>query len=420
MFYLLFTFYLILFCWIITQLKFFRESRLERRILVVLFLIRVLVGLINGYINMYYFPVSDSVSFHHSGVQEYHLLFQNPYEYFTNIFHTTRDNYGRFLESSNSYWNDTRSKLIVKMLSIFNIFSRTNFFINSLFYNFLIFFGIVALYRVFIKILPSYRLVLIVCIFLLPSVIFFSSAIHRDGLILLSLSMIIYHLFFMMKNKRYSFKNILITIVFLGIILLLRNFAFLILVPALLAWIVAEQNPKYPFIVFTLIYLFISILFFCTEFLPPAFNLPDHVASRQRDFIIIAKRGASAISIDPLYPTFKSFLGNAPQAINHSFMRPYLTEHHNFFYIPSGLEILFYEILFLLLLFFRKKKIMATPLIYFSVFLATTMFLAIGYTIPIIGAIVRYRSIYLPFLLIPIICYTDWKKLKKIFHIRIK
>ena len=290
MFYLLFTFYLVLFCWIITRLKFFKESRLERRILMVLFLIRVLVGLINGYINMYYYPVSDSVSFHHSrefrNTIFYSKIHMNILPIFSILLATIMED---FLESSNSYWNDTRSKLIVKMLSIFNIFSRTNFFINSLFYNFLIFFGIVALYRVFIKILPSYRIVLIVCIFLLPSVIFFSSAIHRDGLILLSLSMIIYHLFFMMKNKRYSIKNILITLVFLGLILLLRNFVFLILVPALLAWIVAEQNPKYPFIVFTLIYLFISILFFCTEFLPPAFNLPAHVASRQSRFYCYSK-----------------------------------------------------------------------------------------------------------------------------------
>ena len=71
------------------------------------------------------------------------------------FFIANHDNYGGFLESSNSYWNDTRSNLIVKMLSIFDIFSRSNFFINSLFYNFLIFFGTVALYRVFIEIFPD-------------------------------------------------------------------------------------------------------------------------------------------------------------------------------------------------------------------------------------------------------------------------
>jgi hypothetical protein len=420
LFYLLFTFYLILFCWLITRIRFFKESKLGNRILIALFLIRVFVGLVNGYINLYYYPVSDAASFQFQGIEEYHLLFQNPSEYFTNIFHSNHNiGYGNFLESSDSFWNDTRSNLIVKMLSVFNIFSRMNFFINSLFYNFLIFFGTVGLYRVFIKIFPAYRLVLIACIFLLPSVIYFSSSIHRDGLIYLSLSMVIYHLFFMMQNKKYSFKNILIILIFLALILLLRNFVFITLVPAIIAWMFAEHKPKYAFIIFSGIYLFISVLFFCTGFLPPSFNLPAHVSNRQIDFIIIAKRGASAININPLYPNFRSFLNNIPQALNHSFMRPYLTEHLNFLYIPSGLEIFCYEILFLSFIFFRKKNITFSPLICFSVFLTITMFLIIGYTIPIIGAIVRYRSIYLPFILIPIICYTDWKKIKTIFHITI-
>ena len=420
MFYLLFTLYLILFCWLITRIRFFKESKLGNRILIALFLIRVFVGLVNGYINLYYYPVSDTVGFQFQGIEEYHLLFQNPSEYFTNIFHSNHNmGYGNFLESSDSFWNDTRSNLIVKMLSVFNIFSRMNFFINSLFYNFLIFFGTVALYRVFIKTFPAYRLVLIACIFLLPSVIYFSSSVHRDGLIYLSLSMVVYHLFFMMQNKKYSFKNILTILIFLALILLLRNFVFITLVPAIIAWMFAERKPKYAFMIFSGIYLFITVLFFCTGFLPPSFNLPAHVSSRQIDFIIIAKRGASAININPLYPNFRSFLNNIPQALNHSFMRPYLTEHLNFLYIPSGLEILCYEMLFLLFIFFRKKNITFSPLICFSVFFAITMFLVIGYTIPIIGAIVRYRSIYLPFILIPVICFTDWEKLKRIFHITI-
>jgi len=165
LFYLLFTFYLILFCWLITRIRFFKESKLGNRILITLFLIRVFVMLVNGYINLYYYPVSDAAGFHLQGIEEYHLLFQNPPEYFTNIFHSNHNDYGNFLESSNSFWNDTRSNLIVKMLSVFNIFSRMNFFINSLFYNFLIFFGTVALYRVFIKTFPAYKWVLVTCIF---------------------------------------------------------------------------------------------------------------------------------------------------------------------------------------------------------------------------------------------------------------
>jgi hypothetical protein len=92
-------------------------------------------------------------------------------------------------------------------------------------------------------------------------------------------------------------------------------------------------------------------------------------------------------------------------------MRPYVWELNNLLYIPFSVEILVFEILFLLFIFFRKKNIQIPPLIYFCFFFSLTMFLIIGYTIPIIGAIVRYRSIYFIFLLTPIVCYTDWKKI---------
>ena len=213
--YLLFFFYLVVFCWLISRINFFKESGLDKRILISLFLVRVIAGLVNGYINIYYYQGTDTASFQQEGIAEYHLLFHNTSEYFTNIFHSNHNNsYSGFLESSDSYWNDTRSNLIVKMLSVFNIFSGKNFYINTLFYNFFIFFGAVGLYKVFIKIFPSYSFVLIACIFLLPSVIYFTSGIHRDGLIFLSLSMLMYHLFFLLRNKKISWKRIFMALNF--------------------------------------------------------------------------------------------------------------------------------------------------------------------------------------------------------------
>jgi hypothetical protein len=145
-------------------------------------------------------------------------------------------------------------------------------------------------------------------------------------------------------------------------------------------------------------------------------DLPRYVSERQIEFIKISKEGASTININPLYPNFRSFFNNIPQAINHSLMRPYFTEIESFVYLPFAIEIFLFEILFLLFIFFRKKESITDPLIYFCVFFSVTMFLVIGYTIPIIGAIVRYRSIYFILLMIPIMCGINWNSLKYILH----
>jgi hypothetical protein len=417
--YLLFIFYIFFFSFIIPRINFFKKSGLSSAVLIVLFLVKVIAGVFNSYINAYYYPVSDAVAFHEQGVEEYNLLLNNTLEYFTNIFKTNYTNYSGFLETSGSFWNDLRTNIIAKILSIFNLFSGRNFFIDNLFFDFLIFFGAIYFYRLFLKIFPSSRARIIICIFLLPSVLYFTSGIHRDGFIFLALSVIVYHLHSMIEKNAFPWKKTVFVILSLCLILLLRNFVFITLLPALIAWIVSSRFPRYAFIIFAGFYTICILIFFCSGWLGPDFDLPQHVSDKQIQFIEIAKGGSSAISINPLYPNFRSFLNNAPQAINHSLMRPYLTERLNFLYAPLALEIFAYEVLFFLFIFFRADK-KSNPFIYFCFYFSLSMFLIIGYTIPILGAIVRYRSIYFPFLLIPIICFIDWQKLKASLHINKK
>jgi hypothetical protein len=72
-----------------------------------------------------------------------------------------------------------------------------------------------------------------------------------------------------------------------------------------------------------------------------------------------------------------------------------------------------------LFLFFKKKNIVWDPLCWFCLVFSISMFLVIGYTVPIIGAFVRYRSIYFILLLIPLACNVDWKKLSGKLNIKI-
>jgi len=56
----------------------------------------------------------------------------------------------------------------------------------------------------------------------------------------------------------------------------------------------------------------------------------------------------------------------------------------------------------------------------FSVFFSFTVLLAIGFSVNNLGAIVRYRSIILPLLVIPVVALIDWERLGKVFFNGIK
>ncbi|MGN6604627.1 MAG: hypothetical protein ACTHK8_19370 [Ginsengibacter sp.] len=414
MLYLLFIFYSVLLCWLISRIKFFKKSGLSTQLLLSLFIIRIIALLVSCYANEHLIRNSDSLVFQQMGIDEFNLLFSDPHQYFINFFHNPYPHgYSRIFEDYHSFWNNIRNILIAKMLSVFDFFSFKNFWINTLFFNFLVFFGCVGLYRVFSKIFPKAFYSLIFCIFLLPSALFYSSMIHRDGLIFLSVSMIVFHFYFFMKSRDEVLRRILLIVFFLIVIFLLRNFVFLALLPALIAWYFAERFFEKPILSFVIIYSIFTIAFFVSSFIP-SLDFPGHVVDRQESFIEIGKQGNSTIAVNKLKPGIISFIKNAPAALNLALMRPYLTTVKNPLYAPFAIEVFLLELLLVIFLFFHKKLSWKEPVIYFNIFFSLTILLMAGYIVPIIGAIVRYRSIYFVFLFIPIVCSIDWQRIQKL------
>lgn len=414
---ILFILYVLLFCRIIVGLKFFKDSGLATRTILALFMVRVLAMIIGSMVNIDLNDRSDSINLNLMGIEEFHILFSNPHEWLVNIFDVhSSEAYSRLFDDSLSFWNNLRTNIILKMLTIFNLFSLKSFWINTLFFNFLVFFGSVALYRVFINVFPKKSHLLVIAIFLLPSALYFTAEIHRDGLIFLALAVAMYQLYFLLHDNKASTKRLVVLSLFLILIFLLRNFVFVALVPALVAWIISYKFPRHVFLNFAVVYVVATILFFSSGFISSRANLPAYVSARQQSFLNLGSKANSIIAAKPLEPDLKGFILNAPEALDHALLRPYLTEIKSLRYIPFAIEIFVFEILFLLFLFFKQKKITIHPVVYFGLFFSGTMIFMIGYTIPIIGAIVRYRSIFLIFFLIPILCYTDWKKIPQLFN----
>ena len=76
--------------------------------------------------------------------------------------------------------------------------------------------------------------------------------------------------------------------------------------------------------------------------------------------------------------------------------------------------------MFLLFLLFRTNGVTEKNLMYFCVFFSITVLLAIGFSVNNLGAIVRYRSVIMPLVVIPMAAQIDWKRLGKIISNNIK
>ncbi len=361
-----------------------------------------MTGILLGWMSAKYYPQgNDYWNMNRHAWEEYHLLTTDPAEFFKNITASHySEKYGGFFSSVGSYWKDLSNNIIIKLIAICNLFTRGNYYTNSLFFNFLVFFGHVALYRVFADVYNKKWPVIAGC-FLLPSVIYFTSGLHKDGVIFTLLGFFCYALYFGLKN-RLSSKLLMTLIISGGIILLMRNYVFIALALATMGLFFSKPYKR-PLNAFVLLYSSILLLVIVVTLLFPAKTPLKIISQKQKDFLDLPY-AASELAKDTLHPTLKSFVSNTPQALQHGLLRPFLWDYPGKLLMLLGVELLFYEILLIWMLLVQKPFAFPHRFICFGIFFTLPLLLFIGYIVPNAGSIVRYRSLYLPFIMTPILC----------------
>ncbi len=409
---ILFTFYLVLFCWFISKLSFFRLPGTQSKALIALFLFKVAAGVAYGYVlssSNYYQAISDTWKFHQESLKETQLLYHQPWEYFTNLFHNPYEGgYVKFFSTTNSYWNDLKFNSFTKLLSVFNVFSFGHYYTNVIFYAFITFFGVAAFIKTMAALFKTNAYIIMACMAALPSFAFWCSGIHKDGLIFTGLALFIYLFHQAYASGIFTTKKVVVMVLALLLVLPLRNALFIGVVPAVLAWWLAEKFPAQRWWAFAAVVVGGIVIFFNASYLHYKLDLPLSIVTRQQEFMKLG--GNSAIPIHLLEPNFISFLQSLPQALNHAFCRPYLLEAKSLFYWPAALEVIAFWLLVALFVLRPKRPIAIPNAVLFCWLVALIILVVIGYTVPYLGAIVRYKSIVLPFLFVPFLGMIDWKK----------
>jgi hypothetical protein len=266
---------------------------------------------------------------------------------------------------------------------------------------------------------PGKRMNILLATFLVPSFLYWTSGLHKEGLIFTGISLIIYSIYFGSIEKKWGFKRISALLTGLLLLLFLRNFILVIIIPAIIAWLAATRWPKYGLAIFTVVYVFSGIFFFVAKYADSRLDFPQAVVNKQQEFIKL-KGGNSSIPIKKLEPNAVSFLKNTPQAINLSTIRPYPSDVRHILSLAASLEINLLLLLFLVFIVWHRNGLKSRNLIYFCIFFSFSVLLAIGFSVNNLGAIVRYRSIIMPFLIVPMLASLDWSRVARIFSDNIK
>jgi hypothetical protein len=234
----------------------------------------------------------------------------------------------------------------------------------------------------------------------------------------MALGLIIYHVYFGLKENKLRLSRIFPLFFSFIIILAFRNFLLVILVPSLFAWIASNKYPKKTAWIFVFPYFAGSLLFFTLRYISPGLDFPQAVVDKQKAFKTL--QGNSGFDFPELKPGIGSFLINAPRAIASTTLRPHPGDVKHILSMAAATETAFLLFLFFLFLIWRNNGIRSSSFIWFCIFFSFSFLLVIGFTVNFLGAIVRYLSIVLPFLLVPVISLIDWERIYSILFNNIK
>jgi hypothetical protein len=373
------------------KIPFLKKSGIRPGWLWVLFGAHVLTGWLHNRIAYCYFPDHGDI-----------------WNYFSLSFlyrHRLLSEFNLFL-SDNSTWTYITHNGIVFIQMFLDLLSGNDMNVNTLLFAFPVFLGNVALFRVFRRRFPDDPLAAMT-VFGLPSVLFWTACIYREGMLFMLLGFLFYHLdrLFTISTspsgpKRVAKPSLTYSIALFLLIAYFRLAVAIILVPAILVWYWIEYPlPRPARRVVAIVLAMIITLAFSV----PAVRatLLQVIRTEQASFLIL--EGHSRLPLPALDGTLNSVWRAFPAAIRNGFFEPLPGSGGQPIYLAFSIELFAVWLIILLAAIYAIRHPLAhTPAFPAACLLfALAGMLTIGFFVPFAGTIVRYRSIYLPFLLAP-------------------
>ena len=474
--------YFFVFVAIVFKVNFFNSAVLSRQSSAILYTIKVLAGIVFFLVYTYYYnyhTTSDAYKYFQYSTVLFNSFKENPLHYIQMLsgINSSDSELVKYYEemnywftgNENSFFNDSRT--VIRFNAFVYLFSSGNFYVHILFMCFLSFTGLLALLKAFVMMVPNRRNEFIVAVFLIPSVLFWTSGVLKEGLLVFGLGFFIYCFTRILFDYGKKWMNYAGIILFAFVILMSKAYILFALIPGIftLFFLRFVQSKKQAYVILGTLVLLITLgaaIISKNESINPL----SIIAKKQSDFINLANGGTyfkinnakgdtiflkygdekqiintgntkayklksnteyytwykgriidtiaikandtltykvlaqfnqtgSKIEIHKLQPTLLSFLKNTPQAMFNGLFRPTFGDGDKTFMKLCAIEN--YFLLFIILLsviFFKKPENGEWSFIILSVSFTLLLAVLIGFTTPVLGALVRYKVPFLPFI----------------------
>lgn len=401
---------------------------LQFRWLAIFFLLRIAAGVALWAIYTYVYPdraTADVFKYFDDSAHMFKALPEKPGDYlrmitgigndapyFRDLYYRDMNNWVRHYESD--LYNDAHT--IIRFNAIVRLFSFGEFHVHSVVTAFLSLTGLVGLYRAFVRSLPGRENLLALAIFLLPSVLFWASGVIKESLLFFGIGLLMYQVDRAMHGEL-RWRDPVLLAFNVVMLFFLKFYVLMSLLPALilLVWARRQARPAF-WVKATLLYAALVTLGLNLHQFLPGWNILGILTMKQRDFVGLAMQVNSGSFVMPelLLPDVWLFIRQAPYALCITLLGPLIHMGGGPLGVLSAIENLFLVLFLVLCVIHRKpwKEIDRTLLVTLLLYVAL-LALVIGWTTPVMGAVVRYRTPLLPFLMVAGLLILDHSRLIK-------
>jgi hypothetical protein len=309
--------------------------------------------------------------------------------------------------------NDNQTIIRINMLLM--ILSWGNIFVHHVIAAFISLVAFCLLYKVFIAYFPQQKTILILGIFLVPSSLFWASAMLKECIVMIGLGLFVYglHLF----TQRANWRALLTLIFGFAILLCIKVYILAALIPASAAFVLSAQFPHIrTWKLYGGVFIGIVAIIILNQLLHVV-PLLEALSNKRALFIAqaVEQQAGSYIAIGNIDTTLWAFVKETPATLWRAFALPYIWNIRSVMDVLPAFESFATIILIILACIFPKKNTQEQRnVLLFSFTFGIVLLWFIGITTPTIGGIVRYRMPMLPFVITAIALCVDWGRMKRL------
>ncbi len=422
--------YIALFLYLIGRCSFFRVEELNRKTLGALFLLKVLAGTALWGIYTFHYndrANSDIFKFFDDGNVMFSALPAHPGDflrmmlgigndtpYFTDHYYAVMNNWHQRYDTG--YYNDAHT--MIRFNALVRLFSFGLYHVHTVFAAFFGLVGLLAIYKAFIRFVPELGPWLAAGVFLWPSVLFWSSAPLKETLLFFGLGIFLLQVFRAMEG-RLPWRGWAIMLLGLLVQLSLKSYVLASMLPGLVAfwWCRRTGNNR------------VALKFLCTHAVALAvvLGLPHVVPhtdviplihQKQRDMFGLASatNPSSFIAVPAMEPGLAGLVNYVPRALYLTFLSPFTQWNSGILGLVGALENAVLLLLVPIALWIaRKRTLIPMPLVLYCAAFCLLLGLLVGWTTPVVGALLRYRVPLLPFWSLALLLIADPNRLRLSF-----